>query len=222
MPLDKLNLMDIVDFNQCLFYLEMASQSKSKFELLLPYGAGLVGVMVGFIINMARDKLKDRAINKNKMVCIDEDVHRLRHLLQYAILEFVEVLCALNEKKKPTGANVASSFKAPLLEDFFVDVATKYDVQVRYHLKELITHTAKLDHDVSALFEMKPGFEMSVKVIGLIQSCVYGVINCNGFYGESLIKDPVALLKSLDVHVDKISVYEQMVLNAENHNALQL
>lgn len=214
--------MDISDFNQCLFYLGMTSQSKSKLELILPYGAGLVGVVVGFVINMVRDKLKDKSAVKNKMICIDEDVHRLRHLFQHSILEFVEVLYALNERRNPTGANVPSSFKAPLLEDFFVDVAAKYDVQIRYHLKELITHTANLDQNVSALFEMKPGFDMSVKVIGLIQSCTYGVVNCDGFYREPMLKEPVELLKSLQVHADKIAMYEQMVLNAENHNYMKL
>lgn len=214
--------MDVNDFNQCLSYLGVVNHSKSAFEVFLPYGAGLIGVVVGFLLNMVRDKLKDKATIKNKMACIDEDVHRLRHMLQGAVREFLDILCALNDGKKPSGANVPASFKAPLLEGFFVDVAPKYDVQVRYHLKELITHTGKLDIDVNALFEMKPGFEMSVKAIELVQSCVYGISNCSGFYGEPKIEDPIQLIKSLGVHGDKISVYEQMLLNAEHNNALKL
>ena len=214
--------MDFVGFDQCLFYLGMASQSKSKLEQLLPYGAGLVGVVVGFLINMVRDKLKDKSASRNKMICIDEDVHRLRHLMQCAVLEFVEVLCALHDKKKPSGANVPSSFKAPLLDGFFVDVAVKYDVQVRYHLKELITHTAKLDQEVDSLFAMQPGFDMSIKALELIDSCAYAVTNCNGFFGESRQVDVVAMLNSLGADKYKVVVYQHMVLNAENQNSLQI
>ncbi|UTL80428.1 hypothetical protein [Pseudomonas putida] len=214
--------MDIVDFDQCLFYLGMASKSKSNLEVLLPYGAGLVGVLVGFLINVARDKLKDKSSSKNKMECIDEDVHRLRHLMKFSMLELVETLNAISEKRKPTGANIPSSFKAPLLEDFFVDVAYKYDVQVRYHLKELITHTAKLDQRFNDLFEMQPGYDMSLKVLSLMDSCAYGVANCNGFYGEPALTGVVSILKSLNVHEDKITIYQHMVLNAENHNSLNL
>ncbi|MBK0058273.1 hypothetical protein IAE40_06485 [Pseudomonas sp. S44] len=214
--------MDIVDFDQCLFYLGMTSKSKSSLEVLLPYGAGLVGVVVGFVINVVRDKLKDKSSRNSKMVCIDEDVHRLRHLMQISMLELLEILNAIDMKKKPPGANIPSSFKAPLLEDFFVDVAIKYDVQVRYHLKELITHTAKLDQGVSALFDMQPGFDMSLKVLGLMDALAYGVRNCDGFYGESARADVVAILKSLNVHEDKITLYQHMVLNAENHNSLEL
>ncbi len=214
--------MELNDFTQCLSYMSSVAQSKTTLELYLQYGTGLAGVVIGFAINRFWEGLKDRSNKKNKMVCIDEDVHRLQYLLKVTAVECLDVLCDLHDKLPPSSATIPSSFKAPLLEEFFSDVAVKYSSQVRYHLKELITYTAKLDHDVNGLFDMEPGFSMSKKVLGVIDGCVYGILNCDGFYGHAQHKTATELFKSYQLPEEKIVIYEHMVLNAGKNNALQI
>lgn len=214
--------MDLTDFEQCLSYIQITSQSKAPWEAFLPYGAGLAGVLVGFLINSIRDKLKDRKSTKNKMICIDEDIHRLRHFMEVSAVECLEIICSISDGSNTTGTNTYSNFKASLLEDFFGDVAIKYSVQNRLYLKEIIALTGTIDQKLKKLFDLSPGYDMSVQLIELIDGFVYGIVNCDGFYNATLRTTPEALFKSLQVDQEKITTYQVTTLNAKNNNALLL
>jgi hypothetical protein len=214
--------MDVTDFEQCLSYIQLTSQSKAPWEALLPYGAGLLGVLVGFLINSIREKLKDGKSNKNKMICIDEDIHKLRHYMEVAAKECLEIICSIHDGSHTTAAKIYPTFRAPLLEEFFGDVAIKYSVQTRLHLKEIIALTSTLDQKLKKIFDLSPGYDMSVQLIDLIDSFVYGIVNCDGFYNTTLKETAEDLFNYLSVDQGKIITYQTMILNAKNNNKFQL
>lgn len=214
--------MDVTDFEQCLSYIQITSQSKAPWEALLPYGAGLAGVLVGFLINSIRDKLKDGKSTKNKMICINEDIHKLRYYMEVAAVECLAIICSIHDGSYTTGTNLYSSFRASLLEEFFGDVAIKYSVQNRLYLKEIIAITGTIDQKLKKSFDLSPSYEMSVQLIELIDSLVYGIVNCDGFYNATLRKTAEDLFRSLHVDQDKITTYQVMILNTQNNNKLEL
>lgn len=201
--------MDILEFAQCLSYIELTKQQKSSLEMLLPYGGALTGVVVGFLINIARDKIKDNVTNKKKILCIDEEVHRLRRLCESCASESMDVVLTVHKGEVPSSARLPSNYETPLLKEFFPNVALKYSVNDRYYLKELLSNTKKLETLTDRLLNAKPGKPMCIAALESLEASAYCIGICDLFYREPSRGEIPALLKSLGYGEGEISIYRK-------------
>ncbi|UXZ44647.1 hypothetical protein [Pseudomonas soli] len=211
--------MDIESFQQCLTYIKSNNASKPIFETLLPYGSTLTGVIIGFLLNQAREWWKDRDSLKNKKKCIDEDVHRARHSMQLAVKECINILNILIIKKLPSGHNFPTGFKTPLLEEYFPAIAHTYSVQDRYILKELDTHTNHLEHLTKELSPDKGVFGFSLTTLEILNTCTTMIGMCDLLLGDQSRDNLPTLLTSLGHNNEDLLVIEIMSENAEQNNA---
>lgn len=216
--------MDFENFNQCLAYVQTASQAKTTLELLLPYGGALSGVLIGFLINQFREWLRERKILRNKKKCIDEDVHRLRYLLELATQESMKVLNVLAGKGALKGHNLPVGFKTPLIDEYFADTAYTYTVQDRYYLKELGIYTPKFE-DLAKRWDLEDSrFKLSIVALEIINTSASCIGMCDQLLRSNDPRaDSESLLKSKGFDNSDVLIYEAMSKNAETKNArLQL
>ncbi|MQG93110.1 hypothetical protein [Pseudomonas sp. MN1F] len=211
--------MDIESFQQCLSYLNLSDKPKPLLETLLPYGSALTGVIIGFMLNQAREWWKERKTLKNKKKCIDEDIHRSRHSIELAVKECISILNMLVIKKLPTGHNLPTGFKTPLLEEYFPSIAHTYTVQSRYFIKELSAYASHLESITKELSPEKGVFGFSLTTLEILNICTTMVGMCDVLLGDQQRKDLSTLLTSLGHSNEDLLVIEIMSENAEQHNA---
>jgi len=210
--------MDIENFQQCLTYASSIHISKPLLETLLPYGSALAGVVIGFLLNQAREWWKDRKTLKNKKKCIIEDVHRARHSMELTTTECIKILNKLVIKQKPSGHNFPTGFKTPLLEEYFPAIAHTYTVQDRYFLKELTAYTTHLENITK---ELKPSiglYGFSLSTLEILNTCETMIGMCDILLGDKKRNDLPTLLRSLKHDNEDLLVVEIMSENAEHHN----
>ncbi|WP_136474197.1 hypothetical protein [Pseudomonas sp. DG56-2] len=201
--------MDVLEFAQCLSYVELIKQKKSTFEMLLPYGGALIGVVVGFVINVIRDKIKDKTSNAKKIICVDEEVHRLRNLFEVCASESMNVILSIYKGGKPSSTRLPPGYKAPLLKEFFPQVALKYSVNERYYLKELLSHTKKVEHLSEKLIASEAGVPMFMAALETLEASAYCVGVCDLFYKEPSRGEVPDLLKNLGFDDEQIDIYNK-------------
>ncbi|HBO4455640.1 hypothetical protein ISX54_05195 [Pseudomonas aeruginosa] len=198
--------MDIDNFAQCISYMRGVVETKSLWEKALPYGGGVLGVLIGFYANAIKEKLKEGRDTANKMMCIKEDVHRARNSFELAVIEGMKALGRLKRDQTLKEHNMPSDFSLPMLDEYFYEIAHKYSSDERYWLKELISYSDSLNGGVDKLLNAKGESKIQmVKYLMTVVDCASWCINVSSlFLKDEARKETVSLLAYLaDKYSDK-------------------
>ncbi|HGJ9252225.1 hypothetical protein DY989_26975 [Pseudomonas aeruginosa] len=198
--------MDIDNFAQCISYMRGVVEAKSFWEKALPYGGGVLGVLIGFYANAIKEKLKEGRDTENKMMCIKEDVHRARNSFELAVIESMKALGLLKRNQALKEHNMPNDFSLPMLDEYFYEVAHKYSSNERYWLKELLSYSDSLNGRVDKLLNAQDeGKLQMVKYLMTVVDCASWCVNVSSLFLRDEKKEEIGSLLAYlaDKHSDK-------------------
>ncbi|UVL79407.1 hypothetical protein LOY24_04510 [Pseudomonas putida] len=181
---------------------------------------GLAGVALGFFLNQAREVLKDRGAIQNKKMCITEDVLRLRHLAENAAKDVAKSLLELVSCEIPSGHSMPPSFRTPMLDSYFSEIAHTYSAHDRYILKEIGHVTPRLDVLLKDLVAADGLWRFSVVAVELLNATAYCANACDRALGDSPRDNAEALLESMKVDPLAIEAYRRATNNIRDNDGV--
>lgn len=176
-----MDIMDIENFQQCLSYIEYARPAKNSLEKIIAVGGTLAGAALGFALNYFHAKSKESRSTKNKLMCCDEDVHRIRAYLTMEIKEVLRLNSKLVSRKPLIDYRLQDSISTLLIDEYFPEVAHKFSRNQRYWLQELLNNLKIVN---SMLSEIKEGkrigkpYEMTLSCLSFIDSAAFSSYLC--------------------------------------------
>lgn len=146
--------MDIENFQQCLNYIDFARPTKNHLEKIIAVGGTLAGTVIGFALNYFHAKSKESRSAENKLMCCDEDVHRIRAYLNMEIEEVLRLTSRLVNRKPLIDYRLQDNISTLLLNEYFPEVAHKFSQNQRYWMQSLLNSLKTVN---SMLSEIKEG-----------------------------------------------------------------
>lgn len=120
-------------------------------ELLLPVASSLLGIVVGFSLNLFRDKSKSKKENTNKMMCITEDIDRIRREASFVFTEAVRHLDAIGKGSQIVAHRLPGEIYSPYIEKHFVEIAHLYTQQQRNNIVSMLPTLKDVNAIIKAL-----------------------------------------------------------------------
>ncbi|KWS33600.1 hypothetical protein [Pseudomonas syringae] len=215
--------MDIESFSQCITYLQNSAPARNAIEKALPIVGTLAGTFLGFILNFSWTLHKESRSNKNKLMCMDEDTHRINHFLLEMTKQYAEHLKKVVIRDYPTSHNLPSEIHSSCIEEYFTEVAHKYTKNQRYWLQELSSQLKYINtnlSDIRTREEIDP-YNLSKKFLDGISSALFCSKLCVMIMKNETLPD-IPLEKQLELlGISPVAVQAYVVAraNADNKNS---
>ncbi|MNJ41132.1 hypothetical protein D3C77_360450 [compost metagenome] len=131
--------MDTDSLLQCLSYLNYTAQGQGQgiTELVVPAATTIAGVLIGFYLNILRENNKQGAENKNKVLCITEDIERLSEAACHIFKEAAAHFYRLQHGAKFGSHSFASALSSPSVDKHFIEIANLYNREERHCIVEM-------------------------------------------------------------------------------------
>jgi len=215
--------MDIENFQQCLSYIEFASPAKNHLEKIIAIGGALAGTALGFALNYFHTKSKESRSAKNKLMCCDEDVHRIRVYLTIQIEEILRLTSRLVNRKPLIDYRLQDNISTLLLNEYFPEVAHKFSQNQRYWLQSLLNSLKIVN---SILSEIKEGkrtgkpYEMTLSCLSLIDSAALSSYLCTMILSNTAARQPTTIefLRTNEFDSSFVDDYLLADSNAQHEN----
>ncbi|MGF6490570.1 hypothetical protein [Pseudomonas frederiksbergensis] len=143
--------MEMESFAQCLNYLAATGKAKGSLELIFPVVSSLLGIVVGFSLNMFRDKSKSRKENANKLMCIAEDVDRIRTDASRVFTEAVKHLDAMKKESLIVAHRMPGEISSPYIDKHFVEIAHLYTREQRHNIVSMLPTLKDINELIKSL-----------------------------------------------------------------------
>ena len=188
--------MDIENFQQCLSYIEFANPAKNYLEKIIAIGGTLAGTVLGFTLNYFHTKSKESRSAENKLMCCDEDVHRIRAYLNTAIEETLRLTSRLVNRKPLIDYQLHDTISTLLLDEYFPEVAHKFSQNQRYWVQSLLNNLKIVK---TMLCEIKEGkrtgkpYEMTLNCLSFIDSAVLCSYLCTMILSDTATSQPTTI-----------------------------
>ena len=172
-------------FSQCLSYMTANGKEKSLMETLLPYASSLLGVVIGFSLNLLRDNSKSKKENANKLMCIEEDVRRLRQAAHHLFIEINVHIDLLYKGVIPTTHRMGSSVLAPSLDKYFIEVAHLFTQEQRHNIVSMLPNIESINELLKTLsdpVDPKDIIQAKRNFLNAGSNSIYIIERCNVFF----------------------------------------
>lgn len=215
--------MDIDNFQQCLSYIQFASPDKNHLEKMIAIVGTLAGTTLGFALNYFHTRSKESRTAKNKLMCCDEDVHRIRACLNMEIEEVLRLISRLVNRKPLIDYRLQDNISTLLLDEYFPEVAHKFSQNQRYWLQSLLTSLKIVN---SMLSEIKEGkrfgkpYEMTLNCLSFIESAALSSCLCTMILSDTADPQPTTIdfLRANEFDSSSVDDYLLAVSNAQHDN----
>lgn len=172
-------------FLQCLSYMAANEKEKDWVETLLPYAFSLLGVVIGFSLNLLRDKSKSKKENANKVMCIEEDVHRLRQAAQHLFTEINEHIDLLYKGGIPTSHRMGTSILVPSIDKYFIEVAHLFTQEQRHNIVSMLPNLESINKILEVLsvpVDLKDTRQAKLNFLNAGSDSIFIIERCNVFF----------------------------------------
>lgn len=136
--------MDLEAFNQCLSYASTLSNGKIV-DKISPIITTVFGVIIGFLLSIARENRKDKKTNDNKKSCILEDTKRVKSDILSVFKQSLAMIDAHKAKNTVVAHNLPPAINLVFINEYFSSVAHTYSTAERTSIIELTTITKNLN-----------------------------------------------------------------------------
>lgn len=216
--------MDIESFSQCMAYMQSLAQSKSNFERALPIVGTIAGAILGFTLNFISTSYKESKATKNKIMCNDEEVHRINNSLEHLIQETSRLLLRVVSKEHLTDHRLPSKINSTCIDKYFTDVAHKYSQNQRYWLQLLLSQLKDINSKLSDLqsIDTTKKFITSKTLLSTIAVATFASRLCEMILTNMKIPDHeiIEKLKALKIPDETLEAYLCAERNADNQNSV--
>lgn len=130
--------MEIESFTQCLDYLASTGNGKATIGWITPIVASLSGIVIGFGLNLLRDKVKSNNENSNKAMCISEDIERIRIAAGHVFRASIEYIDPAKHHELVKTYSVTSAINSPYIDKHFMDIAHLHSKDQRHNMVALL------------------------------------------------------------------------------------
>lgn len=153
-------------------------------ELIFPVVSSLLGIVVGFSLNLFRDRSKSRKENANKKMCIAEDIDRIRREAGHVFTEAVKHLDALEKGLQIAAHRMPGEINSPYVDKHFIEIAHLYTLEQRHNIVSMLP-TLK---DINAIFKdladpktLKGRAEFKLQCMNLGNLAIFCIERCDVF-----------------------------------------
>lgn len=197
-------------FAQCLNYIATTGKGKSSVELLIPVISSLSGVVIGFGMTLIRDKSKTKKENANKVMCIEEDVDRIRRAAGHVFTEALRLIDLVRAKTLPKSHAMPGEINSPYLDKHFVEIAHLFSLEQRHNIASMLPSIKDINADLKQLSD--PGVASNLDSIrrccfNIASLAVFCIERCDVFLdGAPEYKhDWISIAKRFDVQSEFIN-----------------
>lgn len=209
--------MDLESFSQCLSYIGSATPKGDVFSKVIPIAGTLVGTIFGFALNQFTTKLKESKTTKNKLMCCDEDVNRIKVITQRMIEELINLLIKIKNKERLIDHNLPSKLNTFYLSEHFIELAHNFSVNQRYWTHLLIENLEDMNGYLDTLANEPLGkpFELSKGIIQTIDLATRMHLLCQSIQDNRsrIDKTTNEALIAFDVWPEGVAAYDVITEN---------
>lgn len=148
---EGISILEIESFAQCLNYIATTDKGKSSIELLIPVISTLSGVIIGFGMNVIRDKSKTKKENANKVMCIEEDADRIRRASGHVFTEAIRLIDLVRTGTLPKSHGMPGEINSPYLDKHFIEIAHLFSLDQRHNIAALFPSLKDINADLKSL-----------------------------------------------------------------------
>lgn len=214
--------MEIDSFNQCLAYMQVAFEKKSLVEKFLPLIGALGGAFIGFFLNYFASHSKESKTARNKLMCCNEDIEKIRESLILVIKELFRLGVLISNRELPKGHKLPTGISALCLSEYFADVAHKFSGEQRYQIQRILEDMKALNTllpILQARDTLSDKYRYSLKLTNTIILAVKIYNSCEGAINKKTSKEEsVNNLKNIGANDDEIQAFSKLKENGNNEN----
>lgn len=145
--------MDLESFTQCLNYISTTAKPASQFnqaiDKALPVATTIVGILIGFVLNISRERSKEKKTIKDKKQCISEEVERIKISSKLCYKQALFILGVNMEGKFARGHSMPPRVEPVLTNEYFKTIAHSYKPSTRENILHLLDLAAALTERVA-------------------------------------------------------------------------
>lgn len=211
--------MDIETFNNCLSYISLAQREKPNLELLLPLATTAIGIFIGFGINVIRDRKKENRAVKNKKMCINEELERMRSELEHIFTECIKIYDSATAQQAILGHQIPEEIDTPFLREHFVSIAHRYTKPEREALTLIAPAVKYINHSLHAFMSTYNSCSnINQTAIGSLNilSCTIHGYQCLEVIAQKEKKSKKTTIIELANKLSITSVYVEHLRNTSN------
>lgn len=129
--------MDVENFALCLQYVQ-STHPGFTLDKLIPVGAAFGGAIIGFGLNHFSSTKKENKASQNKKMCCEEDIAKIKRQTTTVASEVCNLCKILLEGRRPNHHRVPNHVSSLCLDEYFIDVAHKFNKDQREAIQMLL------------------------------------------------------------------------------------
>jgi hypothetical protein len=136
--------MDVNSFAQCLSYVATISKATPLYEKLLPVATTIIGIAVGFLLNIAKESKKEKRETQEKKDCIATEINRMKQTALACYKVSLKILDTNMQQKSSNGHSMPGRVEPILIQEYFKSVAHTYPTETQGHILHMLDLAATL------------------------------------------------------------------------------
>lgn len=213
--------MDIETFSQCLQYMK-STETVSTIKEFIPLIAASTGVVVGFLLNQLATNSKENKLASNKLTCCEEDIQKIQEALEDLIKEAFCTMKPVVLKERITAHNFPDSVSSLCLDEYFTDIAHKYNKDQRYWIQLILQNIKTINEKLTSITHPQPTkstHRYSIDLLNMTSNSVLVWGLCRSVLEKKHVElKTKELAEYLECNSDQISYWNLLVSNADNGN----
>ncbi|SDQ55201.1 hypothetical protein SAMN05216487_2466 [Pseudomonas sp. UC 17F4] len=214
--------MDIESFSLCLSYMELIKPKSNHIDKIIPVAGTLLGTFFGYALNQFTSNRKESKAVKNKLLCCDEDIQRLKHALDKLICESIRIMGEINRHRRPTSHQLPAKLSAFYLSEHFIELAHKFSTNQRYWVHLLIENLDEMNSHLDMIINEKSHdlFILSAELVSTVGLAGTMHALCQSFQDDKkqFKNTPEEQLEALGLNPEEIAIFTSLSENAEENN----
>jgi hypothetical protein len=201
--------MDIDSFNQCLTYTANLGNGKS-IDKIITAPTTMIGVIIGFTLNVVRESWKKRKENSNKKTCILEDVKRAQSAVHETFTESLKMIDTNNSGESISGHRLPPKIDIMLIEEYFTSIAHTYTSDERTSILALVNLIGETNEQLASFRgrgDPLPYSTFKNAIHNLLNHACYCSALCESFFDGGKKPD----YNQLIVIADKLGVNSEFI-----------
>lgn len=211
--------MDVDTFAQCLQYIQ-ATHSGFTVEKLIPVGAAFAGAILGFGLNYATSIRKENKTTQNKKLCCEEDIQKIRRDTANVASEVCNLCIILTSGADATHHQVPTHVSSLYLDEYFIDVAHKFNTSQRESIKMLLGALKVLNEKLPSLTDRSKSYYIySTALLNLANCAILAWSYCEDILrGEIMEPSHDEAYTSLKLTPEQVEAITILQRNAKSSN----